>query len=58
MPEKKHLSIRMDAQQHDKLQYIAEYEARSMSRQVLQLINQCIRDFEAAHGTIAAEDLK
>lgn len=57
MEGKKHLSVRMDQEQHDKLQYIASYEGRSMSRQILHLINQCIRSFEGEHGPIKPEDL-
>ena len=36
--EKNHLSIRTDKAIHDKLQYIAAYEGRSMSGQILYLI--------------------
>ena len=53
MEKRKHLSIRMDTELHDKLQYIAEYEGRSMSRQVLYLITTCIREFEKEHGPIS-----
>ncbi|HJC40064.1 MAG TPA: hypothetical protein H9701_00735 [Candidatus Intestinimonas pullistercoris] len=56
MEKRKHLSIRMDTELHDKLQYIAEYEGRSMSRQVLYLITTCIREFEKEHGPISLED--
>ncbi len=56
MEKRKHLSIRMDTELHDKLQYIAEYEGRSMSRQVLYLIITCIREFEKEHGPISLED--
>lgn len=56
--EKNHLSIRTDKAIHDKLQYIAAYEGRSMSGQILYLINTCIREFEKEHGPIAPEDLK
>ncbi|EDM98728.1 hypothetical protein BACCAP_03530 [Pseudoflavonifractor capillosus ATCC 29799] len=56
--EKNHLSIRTDKAIHDKLQYIAAYEGRSMSGQILYLINTCIRDFEKEHGPIRPEDLK
>ena len=56
MEDRKHLSIRMDRELHDKLQYIAAYEGRSMSRQVLYLITTCIREFEKAHGPISLED--
>ena len=37
-------------------QYIAAYEGRSMSRQVLHLIAACIRAFEKEHGPIDLED--
>lgn len=50
--EKNHLSIRTDKVIHDKLQYIAAYEGRSMSGQILYLIQQCIRNFEKEHGPI------
>ena len=56
MENRTHLSIRMDGELHDKLQYIAEYEGRSMSRQVLYLITTCIREFEKEHGPISLED--
>ena len=56
MEKRKHLSIRMDTELHDKLQYIAEYEGRSMSRQVLYLIITCIREFGKEHGPISLED--
>ena len=56
MEKRKHLSIRMDTELHDKLQYIAEYEGRSMSRQVLYLITTCIWEFEKEHGPISLED--
>lgn len=53
--EKNHLSIRTDKVIHDKLRYIAAYEGRSMSGQILYLIQQCIRNFEREHGPIPQE---
>lgn len=50
-----HLSIRMDTELHDKLQYIAAYDGRSMSRQILYLITSSIREFEKEHGPIDLE---
>ena len=52
MRKTNHLSIRTDKELHDKLQYVAAYEGRSMSKQILYLVNQCIRDFEKQHGPI------
>ena len=56
--ERKHLSIRMDGELHDKFQSVASYEGRSMSGQILYLIQKCVRDFEKEHGAIREEDLK
>ena len=58
MKGQKHLSIRMDEEMHDKFQYIAAYEGRSMSGQILYLIQRCIREFEKEHGPITEDDLK
>ena len=52
MKDKINLSIRMDKQLHDRFQYVAEYEGRSMSKQVLHLLNHCVQDFEQEHGAI------
>ena len=56
MEKRTHLSIRMDAEPHDKLQCVAAYEGRSMSRQILYLITACIREFEKEHGPIDLEE--
>ena len=58
MKGRKHLSIRMDEEMHDKFQYIAAYEGRSMSGQILYLIQRCVREFEKEHGAITEDDLK
>ena len=42
----KHISIRFDTETHDKLFYIAEYEGRSGSGQIMYLIRKCIAEFE------------
>ena len=52
MKERSHLSIRMDSGLHDKFQYVAAYEGRSMSGQILYLLNRCVREFEREHGPI------
>ena len=58
MNDKVHLSIRMNRELHDKVQYVAAYDGRSMSKQILYLITTCVRDFEKEHGPITPEDLK
>lgn len=59
MPEDRtHLSIRLNGELHDKFQYVAKYEGRSMSKQILYLVAACVREFEKTHGPITPEDLK
>ena len=45
----------MTSEMHHKLVYISSYEGRSMSGQILYLIQQCIRNFEKEHGPIPEE---
>ncbi len=52
------LTIQMDVKLHDKFQYVAAYEGRSMSKQILQLISACVHQFEDEHGPITDEDLE
>ena len=47
-----HLGMLIDRETHDNLFYIAEYEGRSGSGQILYLIRKCIAEFEAQHGKI------
>lgn len=53
-----HLSIRMDRESHDKIQYVASYEGRSMSGQIVHLMQKCIREFEKEHGPITTQDME
>ena len=48
----------ISGEHHGKLVYIAEYEGRSMSGQILYLIQKCIREFEKEHGPIPEDELK
>ena len=56
MKDRTHLSILMNNELHDKFKYVSAYEGRSMSKQVLYLLNRCVRDFEAEHGPIALSE--
>lgn len=58
MKRDKHLGITINSEHHSKLVYIAEYEGRSMSGQILYLIQKCIREFEKEHGPIPEDELK
>lgn len=53
-----YLSIRMDRETHDKIQYVAAYEGRSMSGQIVHLMQENIRRFEKEHGPITEQDSK
>ena len=55
MKDRTHLSIRMDKELHDKVQYVASYQGRSMSSLILYLMLECVRDFEKDHGVIELE---
>ena len=52
MNDKIYLTIRMNRELHDKFRSVAAYEGRSMSRQILYLMNQCVVDFEKKNGPI------
>lgn len=58
MMDKTHLSIRIDSELHDKLQYIAGAEGRSMSGQVLYLIRKCVREYERENGPVPEDKMK
>lgn len=56
MSKSKHFSIRMDEEVLRKFQYVAKYEDRSASGQIMYLINNCIREFEEKHGEIELQE--
>ena len=48
----KSVSIRFEEEMLTKLNYVADYEGRSVNSQVLVLVRDCIRRFEEEHGPI------
>ena len=58
MMDKTHLSIRMDSGLHNKFRYVAGAEGRSMSGQIMYLIQKCVRDYEKANGPIPESEAK
>ena len=48
----KHLGIEIDPSLHYKLRHIAQYEGRSINKQVLYLVRQCVQAFESKNGKI------
>lgn len=48
----KHLGLRIESDLHRKLQYIAQYEGRSINGEVMYLIRREVERFEKEHGKI------
>ena len=48
----KSVSIRIEQEMLSKIVYIADYEGRSVNSQILVLIRENIKAFEAANGSI------
>ncbi len=51
----KSLSIRIDSEMLDKLHVVADYEGRSANSQILILIRDCIKKYEAEQGEITVK---
>lgn len=58
LKEIKNIGLRVSTEVHKKLQYIANYEGRTINGQAYYLILTCIREFEKEHGPISEGDLK
>jgi len=56
MKKPKHISIRIEEETLKKFHYVAKYDDRSASGQIMFLIHKCIRDFEEKHGEIDLTD--
>lgn len=52
MEKDKHLGLRIDSETHKKLKNLADYEGRSMNRQVVYLIKKAIEEHERQHGPV------
>lgn len=51
-----HFGLFIPKELHDKFQYIAAYEGRSMSNYMLFLMQKAVREFELDHGPIALDE--
>ena len=51
----KSVSIRIEQEMLDKIEFVASYEGHSVNSHVLVLIRDSIKSFEAAHGPIEGE---
>ncbi len=56
MDKTKHLGLHIDPELHYKLQYVARYDGRSISGEVLYLLRRYILEFEKEHGKIELPD--
>ena len=52
----KHFTIRVDEELLRKFKYVAKEDGRSMNKELLFLIRDNIKEFEAEHGKIPADD--
>ncbi len=52
MRREKHIGFRIDNELKQKMSYIAEYEGRSLTWQMVHLMQDCVRRFEKEHGRI------
>lgn len=53
--DKRAFTMRMQAENFEKIKYIAESNKRSIAMQIEYLIEQCALDFEKSHGTIPVQ---
>lgn len=54
MKEKKHVNIRIYEAMLRKLQHVSQHDDRSVSSQIMFLINKNISDFEEKHGNLSS----
>ncbi len=52
MEKDKHLGLRIDAETHQKLKSLAEFDGRSINGEVLYFIRQAISQHEQLHGAL------
>lgn len=52
MEKEKHLGLRIDAETHEKLKKLSEYDGRSINGEVLYLIRQAIKKHEQESGEL------
>ena len=52
MEKDKHLGIKINKETHKKLKLLAEFNARSISSEIIYLIQKAIREHEAKYGQL------
>ena len=53
--DKRAFTMRMQAENFEKIKYIAESNKRSIAMQIEYLIEQCALEFEKEHGAIPVQ---
>ena len=53
--DKRAFTMRMQAENFEKIKYIAESNKRSIAMQIEYLIEQCALEFEKKHGAIPVQ---
>jgi len=53
--DKRPFTMRMQAENFEKIKHIAEANKRSIAMQIEYLIEQCVLDFENTHGVIPVQ---
>lgn len=48
----KHLGIKIDNELHYKMKYVADYDGRSVSGQIIHYLRKGVREFEKENGEI------
>ena len=51
----KSVSIRIEQEMLDKIEFVASYEGRSVNSHILVLVRENIKAFEEKHGTIQGQ---
>lgn len=54
--EKRQFTLRLQESNFLKIKHIAEAEKRSIAMQIEYLVEQCIQEYEQAHGKINLKD--
>lgn len=57
MAEKKHVSLRLDAELLKKYHYVVDYDHRSINAQLTLYIEKSVEKFEAKHGKIEFDEI-
>lgn len=52
MNQNKHLGLRIDSELHEKLTSLAEFDGRSINKEIIYLIRQAVKEHEEKFGKL------